>query len=953
MSDGETHRVLILGNGARERIIAEKLLASPHVASVQHMTTLTVPDYTPLVPSENQLLRYCGEHGITCVVPSSEDYLANGVVDVLGALAPECLVFGPSREQSKLESSKHYSKTVMRELGIPTADYVYFTDETALDRHLANMAGDAAVRDAAVQDVVLKYSGLAKGKGVCLPSSHAEARTSAHELFRSGSGSGSGSEGVLMEQRLAGTEVSVLAFCDGQRAHLMPAAQDYKRLGDGNTGPNTGGMGAVCPVDVLTPAELAQVKEWMDRLVRHTGYRGVLYSGLMKTATGVYFLELNCRFGDPEAQVILSLLESDLFLVMKSCMAAAAAENGGSPGLLESLVWCSECAAAVVLSHKWYPARKIQPAAAVPVTLGATDSTVQIYEANVTRTDDGRCVTTGGRVLSVVSRASSIPAALENIYNNTHKIRYPGVYYRRDIGSGLPPGVGGVGGVGGLGIGVLASGNGTCLEKLVADPGYAATVKIIITDRKDAGVVEKARRLKIPFVYLPTRDHTGAIEDTRYYERVVNILRLFDVELVLLAGFMRIVSPCLFDEFFTVNIHPSLLPAYAHMMDLAVHEAVIADQASHSGCTLHRVTADVDQGRILLQKQTSIEDLYTTHRHNHFQTMATALKARVQNEEQDCVLEFVQSYARRRGGQQPYTVDIAEGNALVNTIKAKLPEIGGFCAVYQHRGVRLAAAADGCGTKIDLAVAYDRLDTIGIDLVAMNVNDLIAGGARPLFFLDYIAVDMMDQARCARVVNGIIEGCSLAGCKLIGGETAEMRGLYLKDKLDIAGFCVGEQEWDISLDIDAGCVLYGIPSSGIHANGYTLVRKLLKQTTEPVPPALIESIMKPTRIYSEVLKLLEVAGANVVGVAHITGGGFSDNIGRLFGAKRSQLGIELDHWEFPEVFRWIQRASRLSRAEMLDVFNCGYGMVIITKKKLGPSILYDRRFELTEIGKVV
>ena len=177
---------------------------------------------------------------------------------------------------------------------------------------------------------------------------------------------------------------------------------------------------------------------------------------------------------------------------------------------------------------------------------------------------------------------------------------------------------------------------------------------------------------------------------------------------------------------------------------------------------------------------------------------------------------------------------------------------------------------DGCGTKLDLALKHSMLNKIGIDLVAMNVNDLYAGGAKPLCFMDYIAIDKMDKKKCTEVIEGIREGCKIAKCELIGGETAEMQGLYLINKMDLAGFVFGEYYINyLKNEITKNCYLYGISSSGIHSNGYTLVRELLDKGHE-YP---IEEVMKPTRIYTEILDLCYKYENNILGVAHITGGG--------------------------------------------------------------------------------
>ena len=209
------------------------------------------------------------------------------------------------------------------------------------------------------------------------------------------------------------------------------------------------------------------------------------------------------------------------------------------------------------------------------------------------------------------------------------------------------------------------------------------------------------------------------------------------------------------------------------------------------------------------------------------------------------------------------------------------------------------------------------LDTIGIDLVAMNVNDLLAGGYKPRYFMDYIAVDKMDQKKCSNIISSVVKGCKIANCKLVGGETAELSGIYLKNKLDVAGFAIGEKIIELPKlkEIKGECLIYGLPSSGIHSNGYTLVRKLLKISKSIHP---IDEIMTPTRIYNELIDLYDKYENNILGVAHITGGGFRDNIKRIL---PNDLTFKLNDWEFPDVFKWIQLESGLSKDEMLSTFN--------------------------------
>src|SRR3954471_2170865 len=284
-------------------------------------------------------------------------------------------------------------------------------------------------------------------------------------------------------------------------------------------------------------------------------------------------------------------------------------------------------------------------------------------------------------------------------------------------------------------------------------------------------------------------------------------------------------------------------------------------------------------------------------------------------------------------------VDIDAGDALVEAIKpyAKrtmrpevLAGIGGFGALCEipkrYRHPVLVSGTDGVGTKLKLAFALGRHDSVGIDLVAMSVNDVLVQGGEPLFFLDYFACGKLDNRVAADVVKGIARGCELAGCALIGGETAEMPGMYPEGEYDLAGFCVGVVEKERILDgrsIRAGDAILGLASSGAHSNGYSLIRKVL----EHAKPDFEVDLLAPTRIYVKpVLTLLETVP--VKGLAHITGGGLTENVPRIL-QKDLSARIRKAAWPRPEVFNWLQREGKISEDEMHRVFNCGIGMVLV------------------------
>jgi phosphoribosylformylglycinamidine cyclo-ligase len=298
-------------------------------------------------------------------------------------------------------------------------------------------------------------------------------------------------------------------------------------------------------------------------------------------------------------------------------------------------------------------------------------------------------------------------------------------------------------------------------------------------------------------------------------------------------------------------------------------------------------------------------------------------------------------------------VDIDAGNQLIEKIKPAVKSthrtgvmgtIGGFGGLFDlsklnYKNPVLVSGTDGVGTKLKLAGMMQDHATIGIDLVAMCVNDIIVVGAEPLFFLDYYACGQLQTDEAAEVIHGIAEGCKQSGCALIGGETAEMPGMYKKGDYDLAGFVVGAVEKDATItgeNIKQDDVLIGIASSGPHSNGFSLIRKILEVNNTDLNEILGEKsigqqLLEPTTIYVKPLLALLDSAIEVNGLAHITGGGLMENISRVIPAGLA-ISIDLSSWDCVDIFSWLQQQGKLSDGEMLRTFNCGIGMVVLTSK---------------------
>jgi phosphoribosylamine--glycine ligase len=420
-------RVLLVGSGGREHALAWKLAQSPLLKALfiapgnagtarLKAEGAEIANLPVKADDKAALVQTALERKIDLVVIGPEGPLAAGLADDLRAKGLP--VFGPAQAAAQIESSKVFSKEFMQRHGIPTAKFSVFRE---FDKALAY------VRDLE-HPIVIKASGLAAGKGVILPENPQQAETALRQIMVAKEFGSSGDE-VVLEERLNGPEVSLFGFTDGTTVQATVPAQDHKRISDGDRGPNTGGMGAYAPVPVFAPAMADKIlrsilQPTVDGL-RKEGrpFVGVLYAGLMLTDHGPKVIEFNCRFGDPEAQVILPLLESDLLEICLACATGRLAEK--------QIRWSKGAAASVVLASEGYPGK--YPTGRVITGLDAVSPDSFVFHAG-TREQDGQIVTAGGRVLCVTGWGESIPQALKSAYTAIAPIRFEGMQYRKDIG---------------------------------------------------------------------------------------------------------------------------------------------------------------------------------------------------------------------------------------------------------------------------------------------------------------------------------------------------------------------------------------------------------------------------------------------------------------------------------------------------------------------------------------
>ena len=737
--------ILVVGSGAREHALATKISESPRCANL-HVTpgNAGTPGtrHNVVATDINGIIALCNTNRVSLVVIGPEAPLAAGLVDALHAAG--ITAFGPTQALARLESDKSYAREVAHLLNLPGPHCATFKqgDETSALAWYTQFGAD----------IVVKQSGLAGGKGVVVPNSANETTTAIREAIALGD--------VVLEERLFGTECSLIALSDGSTSVAFPLAQDHKRIGEGDTGLNTGGMGAYAPAPVAFSADELHAM-FITPVINHfssagTPFIGALFAGIMLTKDGPRLLEYNCRFGDPEAQVLLSLLDSDIVELLLACTNGSLTSN--------HLVIRDGSALAVVLAAHNYPH---PPRTGDIITnLPTTNPMSSVFHGG-TEVVNGQLVTAGGRVLTCVGVGQTLDEARTHAYATASRISFDGVQLRRDIAWRAP----------------------------------GATI-------------------------------------TSYASTGVNI----------------------------------------------------------------------DEG-------TRAVDL---------------IKASVAKTATSHVLRGVGAF----GG----ALDVS------------------FLKEFDHPV--LVGSTDGVGTKVELAARTGRIRGTGHDIVNHCVNDVLVQRAYPLFFLDYLASSHLNADNVAEVVGGMADACAAAGCVLLGGETAEMPGVYVDGAFDIAGTLVGVAEREQLLPlptIAAGDVLIGVASNGPHTNGYSYLRKLfawIPMESQPVPldRPLVEALLEPHRNYLPVLKDA-LNTEHVKALVHITGGGLPENMPRVLPEGIGAI-INLGSWPMPPLFQLVSELSTLDTDELYRTLNMGVGMVVIVAPEHVTAVQHSINEETWIIGEL-
>ncbi len=962
--------VLIIGSGGREHALAWKVVQSPRLTKLYiapgNAGTMSCGENVSMdVSDHTTVLLFCKEKQINLVIVGPEIPLADGLVDSLSVDGIRC--FGPKQAAAQIEASKVFAKDFMARHHIPTARYATFSQLNEAIRYVQSVD----------HPIVIKASGLAAGKGVILPNTFEEANSTLEAIFVEKTFGNAGDE-VVIEERLVGQEVSLMAFTDGTTIVPMLPAQDHKRLLDGDEGPNTGGMGAYAPAPIFT-ADL--MNEAMKSVLQPAingmqmegnPFVGVLYAGLILTENGLSVLEFNCRFGDPETQAVLPLLETDLLEIVEACINGTLADV--------NIHWKNGAAVSVVLASEGYP-EKVENGKII--SFAPLPENVVCFHAG-TKMKDGNIVTAGGRVFGLTAWAKTLNSAIRQVYANLHKVSFDDAQYRNDI-------------------------------------AYRALFPDQVTDAEADGETDKrisegqAEYRVSKIVQLPTDQLTytvnglamqvhnelGAGHAEKFYQRRLD-------ELCKQAGI-----PVEMEKRVEVWVDGKSI-GYLKL-DLWIDERLVVECKSFS----HSLGVD-EVGQVLtyLAATTSaIGMLYNFGRRRL--ELKRILKPKDVQEWQKHLYRFIHkspsmvlppltqkglsipsirfkamngrplhveipspsgaairlSASRQPSAPQSYAssgVDIDAGNRTVDLMKdavkstytsSVLAGIGSFGGLFDVSTLKemkspvLVASTDGVGTKVKLASSVGRYRGIGHDIVNHCINDILVQGARPLFFMDYFATSKLDPKQTAEVVTGIAEACKESGAALLGGETAEMPGVYQIGEFDVAGTIVGVLERDDILprkNIKAGDILIGLSSSGPHTNGYSLIRKVfadipLNTFFLELNSTLADALLAPHRSYYSVLYSLL---SKIKALAHITGGGFIENIPRVL-PETLDAKIQIGSWTIPQLWNLIQQTGNISTDEMYRVFNMGIGIVAVVEKESAAEIQKLIPEETFIIGELV
>ena len=628
--------VLIIGNGGREFALAQALAtaaptsrigqifvapgnagtaASPTptlsvaaAASPQQQMIDNLPD---LKPSDHAgIATYAKEHAIDLVVVGPEDPLVKGLADYLREEGIPC--FGPSAAAARIEGSKAWAKEFMSRHKIPTASYAIFSDLQAAKKHIQQQQQ---------LPIVVKASGLAGGKGVTVAETREKALVALEAIMGPSKvfGEEAGAQ-VVIEECLVGEEISMMGLCDGLTVKALPCARDYKRLLDGDQGPNTGGMGSIAPVPGLRAETIEKMRAILQQVVtgmREEGhpYQGVLYGGFMVDATGEpKVLEFNCRFGDPETQSILPLLSDgddegqDLYALFTRSVQGTLADKAATPTHTHRQQQAA--AATVIAASDGYPTstnpvpQHIIHGLPIAARVPGVHSIVHAGTTKKVLNNGARVIaTSGGRVLGVTGLAPTLRLALLHAYHGLSEVRFQGMQYRKDIGakalrsaSDTP-----------VRVAILGSTRGTSVQPLLRGKKGEYEVVLVMSDQQDGGLLANAREAGVADCRFLGGGGGGSKEEIE--DGIEKAMTETSAEVLLLNGYNRILSPRLVRVLRgrCLNVHPSLLPDFAGHFDLAVHQAVLDAGKTESGCTIHFVTDEVDQGPVLIQEKCVVE----------------------------------------------------------------------------------------------------------------------------------------------------------------------------------------------------------------------------------------------------------------------------------------------------------------------------------------------------------